>query len=177
MIYAAKDQKWGWGSVHSIAIRNSDGRTDVMSCAGVSDDFEGDDARINEANDGEDTSSADEEDVDDDDDGGEKDDGRCTEGSSERTPVAATGVVGDSNETRFLSGGGEGAVEAAAAMLGLELVWADVSAALSFRSDCCNCVSVREITNDSPLKFAAFKLADRASVEFTSDSKCAAASE
>lgn len=46
-----------------------------MSCAGVSDDFDGDDARTNEANDGEETGSAD-DDEDDDNDGGEKGDGR-----------------------------------------------------------------------------------------------------
>jgi hypothetical protein len=164
--------------IYNSFSTHSDKHTDVMSCAGVSDDFDGDDARTNDANDGEDASSADDDEVDDKDDGGEKDDGRCTDGSSERAPVAATGVVGDSNETRFLSGGGEGTVEAAAAaMLRLEFVLLDDdSAALSFGSDCCNCVSVREITNDSPLKLAAFKLADRASVEFTPVSNCTAAS-
>lgn len=87
-------------------------------------------------------------------------------------------MVGDSNETRFLSGGGDGAEEEEeAAMLELEFAFAKVSAALSFGSNCCNCVSVREITNDAPLKFAAFKLADRASVESSSDSNCAAVLE
>jgi hypothetical protein len=149
-----------------------------MSCAGVSDDVDGDDDRFDEDDDDDDAGngSADDDADADVSDGGEKDDGRRTEGSSERAPVAATCVVGDSNETRFLSGGGGDGTEEAEA---LAVAAFDDTSALSFGSECCSCESVREWTNDSPLKFAAFsfKLAVwLSSAASSSDSDCAAKS-